>query len=81
MGFADALVGSQEELLERVGLSGAEVVTLTTNWGERFVRLLNNPGVAGLLMTIIFFGIIAEVQTAVATMGLAAVVLARRRAN
>ena len=64
LGFANGLVGSQEALLERVGLSGAEVVTLTTNWGERFVRLLNNPVIAGLLMTIIFFGIIAEVQTA-----------------
>ena len=50
--------------VRRLRSAGAEVVTLTPNWGENFVRLLNNPLIAGILMTVFFFGIIAEVQTA-----------------
>jgi membrane-bound serine protease (ClpP class) len=64
LGFAQGFMASQQELLAHLDLEGAEVVTLTANWGENFVRLLNNPVVAGILMMIIFFGIIAEVQTA-----------------
>jgi membrane-bound serine protease (ClpP class) len=64
LGFAQGLMSSQDELLAHLDLAGAEVVTLRANWGENFVRFLNNPVVAGMLMTMIIFGIIAEVQTA-----------------
>jgi len=64
LGFATALVESQDAVLRRSGLSGAVVRTLAPNWGENFIRFLNHPVVAALLMAIIFFGIIAEVQTA-----------------
>lgn len=63
-GFAEAVLESRGAVLERCGLQGAEIRTVHANWAENFVRFLNNPIVAGLLMTIIFFGIIAEVQTA-----------------
>ncbi|HZL86661.1 MAG TPA: NfeD family protein [Candidatus Krumholzibacteria bacterium] len=64
LGFATALVESQDAVLRRSGLSGAVVRTLSPNWGENFIRFLNHPVVAAVLMAIIFFGIIAEVQTA-----------------
>ena len=64
LGFAEGFMSSQQELFAHLDLAGAEVVTLRANWGENIVRILNNPVVAGLLMTIVFFGIIAEVQTA-----------------
>ncbi len=64
VGFAQAVMESRTEILRRNGLEGAEVRSVSPNWAENFIRFLNNPVVSGLLMAIIFFGIIAEVQTA-----------------
>lgn len=64
VGFAEAVLESRAAVLRRNGLEGAEVRAVTPNWAENFIRFLNHPVVSGLLMAIIFFGIIAEVQTA-----------------
>lgn len=64
VGMADDIVDSEVALLAHIDLAGASVRTLVPNWAENFVRFLNNPLISGLLLTIIFFGVIAEVQTA-----------------
>ena len=64
VGFAEGVLDSRGEVLERNGLQGAELRAVAPNWAENFIRFLNHPVVSGLLMAIIFFGIIAEVQTA-----------------
>jgi membrane-bound serine protease (ClpP class) len=62
--FAEAVLETRAAVLARSGLERAEIRTLTPNWAENFIRFLNNPVIAGILMAVIFFGIIAEVQTA-----------------
>ena len=64
VGFAEAVLESRTAVLRRNGLEDAEVRSVAPNWAENFIRFLNNPIISGLLMAIIFFGIIAEVQTA-----------------
>jgi membrane-bound serine protease (ClpP class) len=63
VGMADGIVKTEADVLAALSLTGATVRTLSPNWAENIVRFLNHPVIAGLLMTIIFFGIIAEVQT------------------
>lgn len=64
IGFATAVVPSAAEALRRCGLENAVLRTVSPNWAERFVRLLNDPIISAILMAMIFFGVIAEVQTA-----------------
>jgi membrane-bound serine protease (ClpP class) len=63
VGYAKGQVGSQAELLDAVGLSGAEIVTVGVNWAENLVRFLTNPLVAPLLLTLGMLGLIFEIKT------------------
>jgi membrane-bound serine protease (ClpP class) len=63
VGVATAEVETLDELLERVGLAGAEVLTVSINWAERLVRFLSHPVVAPLLLSIGTLGLLIEIKT------------------
>jgi membrane-bound serine protease (ClpP class) len=52
-----------DDLLSRLGLGGAEVVTVKTNWAEAVVRFLSHPVVAPLLLSLGVLGLIVEIKT------------------
>jgi membrane-bound serine protease (ClpP class) len=52
-----------EDVLARLGLQGAEVVTLGTNWAETVVRFLSHPIVAPVLLSLGVLGLIVEIKT------------------
>lgn len=62
-GMADTLITKIEDVLEYLGLKGAEIVRVESNWAEDVVRFLNNPIISSLLILIGFFGLFAEVKT------------------
>jgi membrane-bound serine protease (ClpP class) len=49
--------------LERLGIAGAELRTLSPNWAENTVRFLTHPILSSLLVTIGMLGIIIELRT------------------
>lgn len=63
LGFASAEVTSLDDLLARVGLANADVVTASINWAERLVRFLSHPIVAPILLSMGTLGLIIEIKT------------------
>ncbi len=61
-GFAEAEATTREDVLEKLGLSGAKVVELEVNWSEQLVRFLTHPGVAGILLVVGLIGIFVELK-------------------
>ncbi len=64
LGMADHVVDSSTEFLSIVGLEEAEIVVSTLTVGERMARLLTNPFVAPILLTLGITGLILEVMSA-----------------
>ncbi len=64
LGMADYVVQSKEEFLVELGLDGANITESNLTIGERVARLLTNPFVAPLLLTIGISGLILEVFSA-----------------
>lgn len=62
-GVADAKANDLDAVLEQIGLSGATVVDVDTNWGEEFVRLITSPVLASLLLSLAVIGILVEIRT------------------
>jgi membrane-bound serine protease (ClpP class) len=62
VGYAVPVAGF-DEVLSRLGLGGASVVTPRTNWAEALVRFLTNPLVAPLLLSIGVLGVMIEIKT------------------
>ncbi len=60
--IADGDAETIDELLAKLGLEGAEVISTKATWSESIVRFLTNPVVASLLMTFGFLGILFELQ-------------------
>lgn len=60
--FSDGTVDSQDQLLSALKISGAKVETLSINWAEKFVRLITDPTVSSLLMTVGVLCIMLEFQ-------------------
>lgn len=60
---ADHRAQTLDEALEKLGLAGAEVRRATPNWAEELVRVLTNPIVSSLLITVAMLGIILEIRT------------------
>jgi membrane-bound serine protease (ClpP class) len=56
-------VNGFEDMLDRLGLADARVVTPGINWAERLVRFLSNPFVAPLLLSIGTLGLLIEIKT------------------
>lgn len=50
-------------LLEQLDLAGAEIRQAEVNWAEQFVRLLTNPVVSSLLLSVGLLGILVEIRT------------------
>ena len=62
-GVADFRANSLDEVLTQLGLPGAEVRRASTNWAERVVRLITNPILASLLLSVAMLGIFIEIRT------------------
>lgn len=60
---ADGRAETLEQVLEQAGLAGAEVRRPVPNWAEGVVRLLTNPVVSSLLVTVAMLGIVLELRT------------------
>lgn len=54
---------SLDDVLEQVGLGGADVMTTSINWAERLVRFLSHPVVAPILLSLGMLGVIVELKT------------------
>lgn len=62
-GVADFRANDIGSVLDSLGLAGAELRHHTTNWAEGFVRLLTNPIVASLLLSVGMLGILVEIRS------------------
>lgn len=63
VGYADFIVESRTELLTELNLSGSDVTEFAPSLAERFMRVVTNPYVAPLLLTIGIAGIVIEAFT------------------
>ncbi|TFY98585.1 NfeD family protein [Ramlibacter rhizophilus] len=60
---ADWRADTLEEVLQQAGLAGAEVRRVAPNWAENVVRILTQPLVSSLLVTVAMLGILIELRT------------------
>jgi membrane-bound serine protease (ClpP class) len=61
--IAEFRADTMAEVLNQVGLAGAEMRRASPNWAENFVRFLTHPVVSSLLITIGMLGVILEIRT------------------
>lgn len=61
--MADTILAKLDDVLIYLDLKDAKVIDVRSNWAEDVVRFLNNPIVASILITIGFFGLLAEIKT------------------
>lgn len=61
--MADTVVTNISEMKEVFNLKLSEVVYVTTNWAEDFVRFLSNPIISSLLIMVGLIGIYTEIKT------------------
>jgi membrane-bound serine protease (ClpP class) len=59
-GIADHEAGDLQAALAVAGLEGAEIVERQVNWAERLARMVSNPMVTSLLLSLGFLGIMLE---------------------
>ncbi len=62
-GFCEAKVNSVSDILERTGLSNAEVVNFELGGTEKIISIFLNPVISGILLLVIIGGIYFELQT------------------
>ncbi len=62
-GVADLRANSIAALLDSLGFADADTRRQDTNWGEALLRLLTNPIVASLLLSVGTLGILLELRT------------------
>jgi len=60
LGLIDGIVKDREALAETLGVNVADFEELRLSWSEHFVRFLNSPVIAGLLLTLGLVGIYTE---------------------
>lgn len=60
---ADFRADSIADVLTHFGLSGAELRHASPNWGERVLRLITQPLLASLLLSVAILGILIELRT------------------
>jgi len=63
LGMADYEVNNREELLKTLGLENAQIISADPTIAEKISRLVTNPFVAPVLLTIGIAGLIIEVLT------------------
>ena len=62
-GFGKAVVDSDTELLEYLGLPDAQIVRFQTNWSEELVTFLTHPVVRSILTILMLMGLYSEMQS------------------
>lgn len=62
-GIADTVLVNLDEVLNYSGLQNAEIIELDVNWGENFIRFINNPIITSILMMVIMVGLFVEIKT------------------
>jgi membrane-bound serine protease (ClpP class) len=70
VGYAKAQVETEDELLAKVGLSGARIQAVDINWAEMVVRFLTSPIVSPLLLSLGILALLAEVKAGAHGLGL-----------
>lgn len=68
--YAKAVVEKETDLLSAIGLTGAVVKAVDTNWAEMVVRFLTNPIVSPLLLSIGVLALLAEIKAGAHGLGL-----------
>lgn len=63
VGYADGVVATQAALLDELGLSAAEQIETSPSLAEGLVRLLTNPILASLLLTVGVLALIADLAS------------------
>ncbi|GAB1351122.1 NfeD family protein [Ignavibacteriales bacterium] len=61
--MADTIASSAKAAAEAFGYSNPLIIDVKSNWAEEFVRFLNNPIVASLLIMLGLAGIYTEIKT------------------
>lgn len=64
VGYAEAVVTTREEVLEKYGLTGAAVQEYNMTASERAVGFLTEPSVRAALVSVIILAIMTEIKTA-----------------
>ena len=70
VGYAKAQVETEDELLAKVGLSGARIQSVDINWAEMVVRFLTSPIVSPLLLSLGILALLAEIKAGAHGLGL-----------
>jgi membrane-bound serine protease (ClpP class) len=63
LGFVDGEVEDLGELLEALELTGAAIVRTSPSWSETLVRIITNPALASLFISIGFLGLFVELTS------------------
>ncbi len=63
LGFSDIITASREQVLAYFDLGDIPIVEFSPNWAERLARLITEPTISQLLLTIGFLGLIFEVTS------------------
>lgn len=63
VGYSEGIVSSLDELLEKVGLSKAEVRSIDESFAESLARFITNPIIVPLLLTIGSLGLVIELYS------------------
>lgn len=61
--MADTIVSSAEAAAKAFGFTDPRIIDVKSNWAEEFVKFLNNPLVASLLIMLGLAGIYTEIKT------------------
>lgn len=62
-GMADSVISDFSTLLESYEFENAEIVSLSSNWAEDFIRFLNNPIITSILLMVALVGMFTEIKT------------------
>jgi membrane-bound serine protease (ClpP class) len=62
-GMADSVITDFTSLIEAFDLQDKELVTLESNWGEDFIRFLNDPIITSILLMVALVGMFTEIKT------------------
>jgi len=60
---ADLRADTLDDLLEQLGLTGAELIRPAPHWAEQLLRLITHPVLSSLLISIGMVGILVELRT------------------
>ena len=62
-GMADSVITDFSSLLESFNMQDHELISLSSNWAEDFIRFLNNPIITSIILMIALVGLFTEIKT------------------